>query len=184
MLRNSDHSWGALTKLLHWVVAVLIFMQFVLGWVAVSWRLSPTKIDLFVWHKSLGVLVLLLVVLRIVWRLANPTPGLPDGTPHWERRAAYASHLLMYVLIIALPVSGWVINSAANIPFRIFWLVPLPDITPPDKALAALAKQVHLTLFVALAIALVLHIGAALRHHFVKRTDVLARMLPGKRDRA
>jgi len=91
--------------------------------------------------------------------------------------------VLLYVLMIALPLSGWVINSASGIPFRVFWWFPLPAIVAPDKALAEAAKQVHFALFVALAALLVVHIAAALRHHFAKRTDVLVRMLPMGRSR-
>ncbi|OGI48363.1 MAG: hypothetical protein A2151_03990 [Candidatus Muproteobacteria bacterium RBG_16_65_34] len=184
MLRNTRESWGAPAKLLHWTMAALVFAQFALGWLAASWRLSPTKLNLFVWHKSTGILLLALVTVRIVWRLLNPTPALPAGLPRWERAAARASHLLLYLLLVAMPLTGWIINSTANIPFRVFWLFPLPDITAPDKALEELAKKVHLGLFIALALTLTVHIGAALRHHFVKHNDILARMLPGKGRRA
>ena len=183
MLRNTESSWGAVAKFLHWSIAVLIFGQFALGWLAVTWRLSPTKLELFIWHKSFGLLVLVLVVLRILWRFANPTPALPTGTPPVERVAAHGSHLLLYTLVIALPLSGWVINSAAKIPFRVFWWFPLPAIVAPDKALADAAEQVHFVLFIALAALLVLHIGASLRHHFIKRNDILTRMLPAWRSK-
>jgi cytochrome b561 len=180
MLRNDRHSWGAVARFLHWGMAALIFAQFALGWTALTWRLSPTKLQLFIWHKSFGILLLVLVLLRLAWRLANTTPALPPGLPHWEHNAARASHLLLYFLMIAMPVTGWIINSAANIPFRVFWLFPLPDITEPDKALEELAKRAHLALFVLLATVVAVHIAAALRHHFVRRNDVLIRMLAGK----
>ncbi|MBI3898338.1 MAG: cytochrome b [Gammaproteobacteria bacterium] len=178
MLRNTRYSWGAIAKLLHWSMAALIFAQFALGWLAVSWRLSPTKLDLYVWHKSLGILLLVLVVLRLLWRWLNPTPAAPAFAPRWEHAAASANHFLLYALMLALPVTGWIINSAANVPFRIFWQWPLPAIVAPDKALEHLAKQAHLTLFIAISIVLVLHIAAALRHHFVKHNDILLRMSP------
>jgi len=179
MLRNTGDSWGAPAKLFHWVMAALIFAQLTLGLMAANWRLSPTKIELFFWHKSTGMLILALVALRLLWRLANPTPALPSGMPAWERAAARLSHGLLYVVMIALPVTGWIINSASNIPFRIFWLIPLPAIVAPDKSTADLVALVHRGLFVLLALVLVAHIGAALRHHFVKRNTVLVRMLPG-----
>ena len=179
MLRNTDHSWGAPAKLLHWAVAALVCVQIVLGWAAVSWRLSPAKLDLFVWHKSTGMLILVLMVVRVAWRSANATPMLPADTRPLERRAARASHLLLYLLLLLMPVTGWIVNSAANIPFRIFWLIPVPAIFEPDEAMALAAARVHLALFVALSLLLAVHIGAALRHHFLKRNDVLARMLPG-----
>jgi cytochrome b561 len=178
VLRNTSASWGAIAKVLHWSIAALILIQFALGWLSVSWRLSPTKLQLFTWHKSVGILILLLVTLRLLWRFANPTPALPLATPFWERIAARLSHLLLYVVMIAMPITGWIINSAAKIPFRVFWLFPLPAIVAPDKAVAEIAKQAHFILFVTLAVLLVVHVAAALRHHTVKRTDVLTRMLP------
>jgi len=179
-LRNTENSWGAPAKLFHWAMAVLIFAQIGLGWAAAGWRLSPLKLNLFVWHKSLGMLILALAALRILWRLGSSVPALPADTPLWERRAARCSHVLLYALMIALPVTGWIINSAANVPFSIFWLVPLPAIVGPSKAVEDLAALTHVTLFVLLALVLLAHIGAALRHHYVKRNTVLARMLPGK----
>jgi len=178
MIRNTADSWGAGAKFFHWLMAALIVFQIMLGVMAVTWPVSPTKLDLFVWHKSFGVLILTLAALRLLWRFANPTPELPDGMAAWERAAARVSHFLLYLLMIALPVTGWIINSAANIPFRVFWLVPLPPVVAPDKALADLFAQVHGGLALALVVVLVAHIGAALRHHFIKHDKVLVRMLP------
>jgi cytochrome b561 len=160
-------------------MAALILAQIAVGLAAAAWRISPTKLELFVWHKSIGMLILLLVALRLGWRFLNPTPLLPGGMPEWERTAARASHALLYALMVALPITGWIINSAANIPFRIFWLVPLPPIVAPDKVVASSFAVVHGVLVATLAVVLVAHVGAALRHHFVKRNTVLARMLPG-----
>lgn len=178
MLRNDDNSWGAAAKLFHWLMAALIFVQIALGLAAASWRLSPAKLNLFFWHKSTGMLILALLALRLLWRLANPTPALPADMPAWERAGARVSHVLLYALMIALPVTGWIISSASNVPFRIFWLIPLPAITAADKAVADLFSTVHGSLVTLLALVLVAHIGAALRHHFVKRNAVLTRMLP------
>jgi len=179
MLRNDADAWGTPAKLLHWVMAALIVTQVALGVMAVNWRLSPTKLNLFFWHKSTGMLLLALLALRLAWRLANRAPALPEGMPAWEHGAAHASHALLYVVLAALPVTGWIVNSAANIPLRVFWLIALPAIVAPDKAVADLAALVHRGLFVLLALVLVAHVGAALRHHFVKRNTVLVRMLPG-----
>jgi cytochrome b561 len=177
MLRNSRECWGSVSRSLHWLVAGLIFVQLALGLAAIGWHLSPTKLDLFVWHKSVGMLILLLVLARLAWRLANPTPAPPPDTPSWERLAAHASHALLYALMLVLPLSGWIINSASNVPVRLFWLVPLPHITAPDKGLADTAKVAHLGLVLALAVLLFVHVGAALRHHYLKGDDALRRML-------
>jgi cytochrome b561 len=184
MLANTADAWGAPAKFLHWTVALLILVQIGLGFAAALWRLSPLKLELFVWHKSTGMLILALMLARLAWRLANRSPTLPRDTPDWERRAAHASHAALYVLAIALPLSGWVINSAAAVPFSVFWLVPLPSIVAPDEHVEELAKLVHFSLLVALCLVLAVHIGAALRHHLIKRNDVLRRMLPASWRRA
>ena len=180
MLRNTADSWGIPAKVFHWVMAALILAQIALGLMAASWRVSPAKLELFFWHKSNGMLILALVVLRLLWRLANPAPLLPPGMAAWERAGARLSHLLLYALMIALPVTGWIVNSASNIPFRIFWLIPLPAIVAPDKPTADLVAEVHGGLAVLLALVLVAHVAAALRHHYVKRDTVLTRMRPWK----
>jgi cytochrome b561 len=180
MLRNTADSWGAPAKLFHWVMAALILAQIALGVMAASWRVSPTKIELFFWHKSTGMLILALVALRLLWRLANPAPLLPPGMARWERAAARMSHLLLYALMIGLPVTGWIVNSASNVPFRIFWLIPLPAIVAPDETTADLVAAVHGGLAALLALVLAAHTGAALRHHYIKRDAVLTRMLPRK----
>jgi cytochrome b561 len=181
VLRNTADSWGTASKLLHWLVAALILAQIALGLLAVGWRVSPTKLDLFVWHKSTGMLILALVALRLLWRLANRVPELPANMPAWERYGAHLSHFLLYALMITLPVTGWIVSSSSNVPFRIFWKIPLPAIVAPDKATADLFASVHGALVALLALVLVAHVGAALRHHFVKRDAVLARMLPWRR---
>jgi len=178
MLRNDIDSWGAPAKLFHWLMAALIFAQIALGLSAVSWRVSPTKLDLFVWHKSIGMLILALLALRLLWRLSNRAPELPAEMAAWERMGAHASHFLLYALMIALPLTGWVISSASNVPFKIFWTIPLPAITAPDKAVSDLFATIHGWLVTLLALVLIAHIGAALRHHYVKRDTVLSRMLP------
>lgn len=178
MIKNTDDAWGLASIILHWLIAALVLTQIGLGWIAATWRLSPTKLDLLVWHKSFGILILLLVLVRAIWRLVNPVPRLPSAMPGWQKVAAHASHFALYALLFTLPLSGWVLNSAANIPFKAFWLLPLPDITGPNEAVADAADLTHLVLFWTLAAVLVVHIGAALDHHFRVRDDVLVKMLP------
>ena len=177
-VRNTMGAWGSPAKALHWCLATLILALMVLGWTAASWPLSRTKIELFYWHKSLGMLVLGLALVRILWRLANVRPALPAAVPPLERRLASGSHLLLYLLPVAMPMSGWVINSAANFPFKVFGLWSLPALTPPSKPLQMLAESAHLVLFWLLAGLLLIHVVAALRHHWSYRDDVLRRMLP------
>src|SRR5512136_1295175 len=143
MPRDDIDSWGAPAKLFHWVMAALIFSQIALGLAAVGWRISPTKLNLFVWHKSTGLLILALLALRLLWRFSHRAPALPGEMPLWERTGARLSHFLLYALMIALPLTGWVISSASNVPFKIFWAIPLPAITAPDKAVTDLFATIH-----------------------------------------
>lgn len=181
-LRNSTRRWGSIAQFLHWSVAALIFTLMALGWLAVSTPLSPAKINLFYWHKSLGMLVLVLVLVRLGWRAGNPAPALPADLPRWEPLLARAVHVILYILIVLMPVSGWLIDSASGIPFKIFWALPLPAITPVSGSLEHAFEVLHLAIFWALAAVLIGHIGASLRHHFLLRNTVLRSMLPFTRN--
>ncbi len=177
-LKDTEQNWGTVTKLLHWSVAALILALMALGWLARLAPLAPSKITLFYWHKSLGMLVLALVLLRLGWRLFNRPPPLPGNLPRWEPVLARLTHGLLYALILLMPVSGWLLNSAAGVPFKIFWVLPLPPISPVSARLENIFGLAHLALFSALGALLIGHIGAALRHHFLLHNRVLVRMLP------
>jgi cytochrome b561 len=143
-------------------------------------KLTPAKLDLFVWHKSIGVTVLLLAVLRLAWRLANPPPALPAATPPWERKFAAAAHWVLYLLLFAVPLSGWWVSDASRVPFKGFFFLPMPDFIATDRALQESAAEVHEVLTMTLLIVVLGHVAAALRHHFLLRDDVLRRMLTGR----
>ncbi len=176
--RNTHDRWGHVAQLLHWSVAGLILALMALGWIAKLTPLSPGKLTLFYWHKSLGMLVLALVLVRLGWRARNPAPSLPPELPRWEPVMAHATHVLLYLLMLLIPVTGWLINSASGIPFKIFWVLPLPAITPVSAHLEHIFEWFHLVLFWILAVVLLGHVGAALRHHFLLHNSVLRRMLP------
>jgi cytochrome b561 len=171
-------SWSTVARFFHWSTAVLILAMFVLGWLAVSYPLSPTKLKLFNWHKSLGLFVLAWVLLRLLWRLTHPAPALPAELSPAERWAARLSHGGLYCLMIAMPASGWVINSAADFPLKWFGLFAVPQLVAPDEALQDVAEAAHFTMFWALLVLIILHTAAALHHHFVRKNNVLRRMLP------
>ena len=172
---NTSQQWGWLSKTLHWLTAILIFIQIPLGFYAESLKLSPLKMDIFVWHKSLGMLVFLLLILRLLWRIKGTIPE-TVGASLIQQYLAQAAHCLLCGLMVLLPISGWITSSAANIPIKLFWLIPLPAVVAPDDALKSLAAEVHeISVFVLLAV-LILHIGAALRHHLLLRDNTLKRM--------
>ncbi len=164
--------------LLHWLIAALIFVLFPLGLYMSDLGLSLRKLELYSWHKWLGITVLLLVVLRVLWRLGHRPPPLPDSVPRWQALAADALHRLLYLLILAIPLSGWALSSAAGV--RVVWwgVLPLPNLLAPDHALAHSLAEVHKWLNFTMAAVVAAHVGAALKHQFIDRDGVLLRMLP------
>jgi cytochrome b561 len=182
-LRNAGDTWGAVARGFHWLIAVLILAQFVVGSVAEEMKLTPAKLDLFVWHKSIGVTIFALAVLRLLWRLGNPPPAMPPGTPRWEQRLAALGHWALYALMFAVPISGWLVSDASRVPFKAYFVLPMPDLVETSRSLQEAAEEVHEVLTMALLLVAIVHIAAALRHHFLLHDDVLRRMLTGKRSR-
>lgn len=162
---------------LHWLVTVMILGAFALGLYMVELDLSPTKLKLYSWHKWLGVTIWIVVFVRLLWRLWHRPPPLPPS-PAWQRVAAAATHALLYILLLAIPISGWLFSSASGFPVVYFGVLPLPDLVGKDKALAELLQTVHATLNYTLMTIVAVHVAAAIKHHFVDRDAVLHRMLP------
>ena len=159
-------------------MAAAIFYQLWLGWRAEDLPFSPKKLDLFVTHKSIGVLLLVFVVLRLGSRFMTGVPPHTGGVNRLEKRAAEAGHWILYALMVAVPLSGWVVSDTSRIPFRLFKQFSVPNLMAPDKSISDFAADVHGVLTTALAIVLVIHVAAALRHHFLLRNNTLKRMLP------
>ena len=162
---------------LHWIAALLIVCNLALGITMINLALSPFTLRLYGWHKWIGITVFLTAAARLAWRWANPPPS-PVAMPEWQRRAAAATHVALYVLMFAIPFSGWVYSSSTGVSVIYFDLVPLPDLVAKDKTLAVVLKAVHGTLNFTLLALVIVHAGAALRHGFVDRDGVLPRMLP------
>jgi len=162
---------------LHWLTAALIVANLLLGLSMVPLPISPRKLHWYLWHKSIGLTVLLLTSLRLAWRTIRPHPA-PVPMPRWQRRAAAASHTMLYVLLLVIPVSGWLYSSATGVQVVYLGLVPLPNLVPKDKALADALRLVHIALNSLLFAVVCVHVAAALKHHFVDRDTVLVRMLP------
>jgi cytochrome b561 len=164
---------------LHWLLAVMIVCSFCVGWYMSDLPLSPTRIKLFNWHKWAGITILALSALRLLWRLGHrPPPDLP--MPAWQRQAAHALHGAMYLLFFAVPLVGWAYTSAYGFPVVLFGVLPLPDFMPHDKALALAIKPWHGRLAWTLAVLVLLHVAAALKHQFIDRDGLLLRMRPGR----
>ncbi|HEY1043126.1 MAG TPA: cytochrome b [Telluria sp.] len=164
---------------LHWLMAAMIIANFTLGLVMVDIAgLTPAKLRYFSWHKWAGVTILLLATVRLLWRLSHPAPALPDTMPAWEKLAARASHTLLYVLLFAVPLSGYFYTLAAGVPVVYFGVVELPVLIDKDPALKSVLQTVHYGLNMLLAATVALHVLAALKHQFIDRDSVLKRMLP------
>ncbi len=176
-LLNTPRSYGSLAKLLHWGIVALILVQFYLAESADELPDGAEKLAVIARHKSLGVLLLALAVLRIGWKLANRGRPMPAGSGVL-RKAAAAGHGLLYLLLLAQPISGWAMASAAGAPVAFFGRFALPALAPQNRALHERLGDVHETLFWVLAAVAALHAAAALYHHFALKDDVLKRMSP------
>ena len=163
---------------LHWLIAIAIVATFGVGLIMHDLALSPFKLKIYSWHKWAGVTIFLLVLFRLGWRLTHRPPGPPAGMPAWQHTAAEVTHLLIYILMIAIPLSGWLMSSAKGFQTVYFGILPLPDLLAKNKELGELLSFVHTVLNFTLAGLVLAHAGAALKHHFIDRDDVLTRMLP------
>jgi cytochrome b561 len=164
---------------LHWLLALMLAVSFGVGLYMSDLAFSPTRLRLFNWHKWAGITILALSLLRALWRLTHRPPPAPPQ-PAWQRRAAQALHGLLYLLFFAVPLAGWGYSSAAGFPVVLFGVLPLPDFVAPDRTLAAALKALHGTLAWSLAVAVLLHVAAALKHQFIDRDGLLQRMRPGR----
>jgi cytochrome b561 len=175
---NSARRWGLLSQLFHWTVVVLIIVQFVLANIADDLPLGMKKLAVLANHKSFGITILALAILRLLWRRASPGPGLPEGMSRLERIAAQASHHVLYLLLFLTPLTGWAMSSAKNYSVSWFNLVPLPNLVSPNDAVFRTMHEAHELLATAIAVVAGVHALAALRHHFMLKDDVLKRILP------
>lgn len=164
---------------LHWLMALGLIGTFSLGFYMEGLPLSPSKLKLYSWHKWAGMTLLALVVVRLAWRLSHPAPQLPSSMGSMARLAAHAGHWLLYGLMLAIPLSGWLMSSAQGFSVVWFGVVPLPDLVPRNAGLGEALNGVHVALNYLLLLAVAGHVAAALHHHFIQKDTVLARMLPG-----
>ena len=164
---------------LHWLLAIAIAAVFIVGLYMTSLPLSPQRLKLYNWHKWAGVTILALSALRLLWRLAHRPPA-DVPMPAWQQRAAHGTHALLYLLFFAVPLVGWAYSSAAGFPIVVFGVLPLPDFVPADKLLAQAIKPWHERLAWLMALLVVAHGAAALKHHFIDRDGLLSRMWPSR----
>ena len=163
---------------MHWAIALFIFAAFPLGVYMHDLLLSPYKLRLFNYHKWIGVTVLILAVVRTVWRHIYRPPDLPATMAGWEQSAAFAMHIFLYVLILVAPLTGWLMSSATGFQTVLFGVIPLPDLVGKDKELGLFLLELHRNMDYLLIALVGIHIAAALKHHFLSHDDVLSQMIP------
>jgi cytochrome b561 len=177
-IRNTPSRWGHVSQFLHWLIVALIITQVILASIAEDLPIGVKKIAMFGRHKSVGITILGLAVIRLLWRWANPTPLLPTTLKPYERALAGLTHFGLYLILFAMPLTGWMMTSARGFPVSWFGFFQLPDFVPKDQTLYKAMKETHDTLALALYAIVTLHVLAALKHHFFLKDDVLRRMLP------
>jgi len=180
--RNTNHRYGLISIALHWVMAILVIALFALGKYMITLDYyHPMYLALPEWHRGLGVLTALLLVMRLLWRWSNPLPDL-SGRP-WEKPLARLVHRLFYVLLLAIVISGYLISTADGHALAVFGWFDIPALTRGAN-LEDRAGAVHNFLAWLLAFMLAMHVGGALKHHFIDKDATLMRMLgfaPGQR---
>ncbi|HSY09177.1 MAG TPA: cytochrome b [Steroidobacteraceae bacterium] len=176
-VRNTTARWGSVAQFLHWLIVALILTQVILA-LAASELHGMAKLAMLARHKSVGITILMLAVVRLLWRLVNPTPPLPLTLKPYERFLAHFTHAALYVLIFAMPLSGWIMSSARGFPVSWFNRFQLPDLVPKNRPLYEAMLTTHKALALTLGAVATLHFLAALKHHFVLKDTVLRRMLP------
>jgi cytochrome b561 len=180
MLRNTATSWGWPAKLLHWVGAAAILVLLVHGWWMTHMAARPDRIANYNWHAALGYDLLALLILRMLWRWANPVPALPAELRPWERTAAQAGHVGLYLLMFGASLTGWALAGTFRTPLSKDLLgLPVPQILQ-DRAWHDLFEEAHFILSYLLAALVLVHVAGALRHYFIKHNDVLGRMWVGR----
>ena len=175
-------TYTPVAKGLHWLMAVMILGLLALGIYMHELPLSPQKLELYSWHKWFGVTAFLLVLVRLGWRVTHIPPALPTSMPKLMQFAAHAGHFLLYALMLAIPLTGWLMSSAKGFTTNYFGLFDLPNLIDKDKALAATLKEAHGFLANSLMALVGLHIAAAMKHQLIDKDNLMARMrLPRQR---
>jgi cytochrome b561 len=178
--RNSALRYGIVAQTLHWAIVALLIVQVTLGMIADELPLGLEKLALLARHKSFGITILGLAVIRLAWRWIDRPPP-PPPMPRWQQLAANLNHWALYALLFAMPLSGWMMSSASNYPVSWFGLAQLPDLVLPDRSLKEQLEEVHELLATILISLALLHVAAALKHQFFDRDGLLFRMLPWRR---
>jgi cytochrome b561 len=177
--QSNDEGYSLTARVLHWVTAVIVIGMIPVGIYMANASPGPMQDFLYDLHRSFGVVLLPIVLARLAYRFTHPPPPLPTDIPAVQRGAAHVVHYALYALLIVQPIVGWIATSAYRAPILVFWTFTLPPIWPEDRAFSERMFVVHKALGIAIAVLALMHIAAALYHHFVRRDATLMRMLRG-----
>lgn len=178
--RNTSEGFGRVARLLHWLTALLIVGLLVVGWIMTELRPSPDTIRIYNLHKSFGLLLLAIVLVRLLWKGIDRAPP-PVPMPWWQQRLAHAVHGLLYLLLLVMPISGWLLHSASGYPLKWFIVGPaVPALIDKDSGSKHFFEEVHEWSAWVLVGVLLLHVAGALKHHFIDRDRTLGRMWRGR----
>lgn len=178
LIKNTKNRYGEVAVFFHWIIAILIIGLLSLGLYMASLSTSPFQLKLFGWHKEWGLVVLALAFMRILWRFNNVTPLMSSHLPNWQKLAANSMHWALYIFMFAMPLTGWLMSSAAGFPPSFFGLFTLPNLIAPNKILDSLFGEIHEYLGYALIAAIVIHIAATVQHYLFYKENILRRILP------
>lgn len=178
MIKNTENKYGSIAKLLHWSIGLLIIGLIGVGFYMTDLPPSDSKWFVYGMHKATGMVVLTLVTIRVLWRYMGSSPDLPDGMPLWQQKAARWTHYALYSMMVIMPLSGMVMSLMTDHPIDMFGLFTIPAIAKEPGILAGVSYLMHTYVPYILIAIISLHFAAALYHHFVRKDDVLRRMLP------
>jgi len=180
--RNSSDRYGTVSKTFHWLTSITVIVLICVGLYMTRAEKTTALFSLYGLHKSFGICVLTVTFLRVLWHVYSKKPALVDTMKPWEKLAAKAGHWFLYLCLFGMPLSGWTMSSAYGRPVSVFGFGPLPDLVAKNEELAPRLAAVHEYLSYALIGMIVLHVGAALKHHFIDKDPTLKRMLPFGKD--
>lgn len=176
LIKNTPTRFGIVAILLHWLMALMLIGQVIVGFYMTTLSVSLEKLQYYGWHKEFGILILMLAIVRLTWRLSNTTPTL-SNLQWWERYLARAAHYAFYGFMIALPLSGWCISSAADLRVSFFGLFSLPNLVSASEGSRIFYTEIHEALAFGLIATFCLHVAGAMKHFIIDRDDILQRML-------
>lgn len=178
MLKNTADSYGCVSKSLHWIVGLLIIALFVVGLIMGELPNGPDKMNVYALHKSFGIVVLFLAFLRLSWRFSGGVPLPLPNHQAWEKQLAKVTHVALYALMFAIPMTGWVMSSSFGYSVSVFGLFTLPDLVPKNPEFAEQVAEAHEVLAFSVIGLAGLHAAGAFKHHFIDKDSTLKRMLP------